>query len=152
MSKNKILIVFFVTVSISCLFASLAFAQLRELKGMEEMVEPGKASSQEIITRPTVEYNAEAFKDPFLGAAEQALPEEKVVRAEKVTLPTLTVQGVIWGTKIPQAIINNKVVKTGDTIEDVRIISIDKEGITVFYKGRQAVIPSPAGAPVSQKP
>lgn len=153
MSKNKILIVFFITASISCLFISLAFAQYNiELKKMEEQAEPSKAASQEVITRPTVEYNAETFKDPFLGVAEKAVPAEKVVSVEKVSLPALTVQGIIWGTKLPQAIINNKVVKTGDTIGDVRIVGIDKEGVTVFFKGRQVTIPSPAGAPVSKKP
>jgi hypothetical protein len=61
------------------------------------------------------------------------------------------VQGVIWGTELPQAIINNKVVKVGDTIEEVRILDIQKGGITVFYKSRNYTISSPAGVDLQPK-
>ena len=48
-------------------------------------------------------------------------------------LPNLTVQGVIWGDNLPQAIINNKVVKVGDRLGSVDVIDISKEGVTVLF-------------------
>lgn len=152
MSKYKIPIIFFITVFISVLFIAPVFAQMKDIRQLEESEPGSNVASQVAITRPKVEYNADNFKDPFSGGAQlTGAPTE--VSAEQVSLPELTVQGVVWGGKFPEAIMNNKVVKTGDTIEGVRVISIDKDGVTVFFEGKQVKVPSPAaGAPVPKKP
>lgn len=153
MPKNKILTVFFIAVFVSCISVSLAYAQYKEATDLQAKEETSKATAEETIIRPRVEYDSESLKDPFLGVGAEKPAEEQAVSAEKMPLPTLTVQGVIWGGIMPQAIINNKVVKTGDTIDEARIISIDKEGVTVFFQGRQVKIPAPGmSVPVSEKP
>jgi len=63
------------------------------------------------------------------------LPPDK-----KLPLPALSIEGLIWNTRMPQAIINGRVVRVGDTIEGVKILKIDREGIGVEYQGESAFI------------
>lgn len=131
---------FFTLVFISSLFMANIFAvsqvQLEEIKKLEGA---GKAVPQEVIARPKVEYKAEGLRDPFQAPIiEQVIQGEKVQVLDTGTLPvSLTVQGIIWGGRFPQAIINNKVVKVKDTIEGALIVAIDKDSITVLFQGRQ---------------
>lgn len=115
--------------------------------------------------RPKVEYITEGSKEPFLdyfskkkpvtqvtvetGVAAAAAPEEP---KPKPPLPSLTVQGIIWGSSMPCAIINNEVVKQGDSIEEVELIKIEKESIEVLYQGWNYSLPSPAGLSLNKKP
>ena len=88
-----------------------------------------------------VEYKAEDLDDPF---GEQEVKEP--VKEEKVAAgppPPLTIQGLVWGGRFPQAIMNNKVLRVGDTIEGVRIVDINKEGVVLYFDGQQYNITSP---------
>ncbi len=51
--------------------------------------------------------------------------------------PTLMLQGILWGTARPQAIINRKIVSVGDTIENAEILSVSREGVMVSFNGQQ---------------
>jgi hypothetical protein len=82
-----------------------------------------------------------------MGKEGQAVTGEISSPVEKKPLPELKVQGVIWGGNFPQAIVNNKVLKVGDTVEGVEIKSIDKKGITVLFEGSESTISSPAAGP-----
>ena len=113
---------------------------------------PQGAPAQEEIKRPQVVYRAQDLRDPFKGqggSQQGTEPTEKPV--EKKPLPALTVQGIIWGGNLPQAIINNKVLKVGDTIEGVRVKSIGKDGITVLFEDSEYSLSSPATGPVPEK-
>jgi len=77
-----------------------------------------------------IEYKSEDLRDPF----EKEQPKGQI---ETNLLPSLQVQGIVWGGSFPQAIINNKVLRVGDTIEGVRITNITKDSVTVFFGNRQ---------------
>jgi type II secretory pathway component PulC len=62
-------------------------------------------------------------------------------KEEEITLPSLVVSGLIWGGNIPQAIINGKILKEGDTVEGAEILEIKKEGVIIIYKGKEFTIP-----------
>lgn len=105
------------------------------------------SSESEVTTRPNLEYKADGLRDPFEGyiaKKEERKVSEVPTQEVSVSPPTLTVQGIIWGGLFPQAIINNKVVKVGDTIEGAQIMDIKKEGIVVSFKNRQYNLSSPA--------
>jgi hypothetical protein len=112
-----------------------------------------KSYSSIEVARPKVEYKAEGLVDPF-QPIRPPKEEEKKVEAKKIVvevpkpverlLPHLKVQGVIWGGSFPQAIINNKIVKIGDTIEEVIIKNIEKGQITLIFEERQFTIPTPS--------
>ena len=102
------------------------------------------------VTRPSVEYTAGDKRDPFKtylkdseSASEEA-PEGEV----EIKLPELVVNGIIWGGKFPQAIINDKVVKVGDEIEGAKIKQISKDGVVVLFSSKTYTLPAPAMAGV----
>lgn len=98
--------------------------------------------------RPKVIFNAEKFRDPFESYVSEktTLQDEskQPVQEEVVEEPKLDVSGIIWGGKTPCAIINNKVLKEGDTLDDVKINKITKEGVKVLYKRREFLLSTPA--------
>jgi hypothetical protein len=96
-------------------------------------------------------FNPRGLKDPFRPPGEErekpSEDKKKVkpeTKAEK-PLPQMKLQGLIWGGKLPQAIVNGKVVKIGDIFEGARIDAIDRSGIVVWFNGRSYTISSPAG-------
>jgi len=83
-----------------------------------------------------IEYKSEKLREPFQEEKIET-KEQPQVQIETGPLPTLQIQGIVWGGSIPQAIINSKVFRVGDTIEGVRITDINKKGVTVFFGNRQ---------------
>ncbi len=97
------------------------------------------------IERPKISYDPSGLKDPFKAPVIGVKDSEQAAENVQEALPALNVQGVIWGTDTPQAIVNNKVVKTGDSIEGAEIVFIDKSGIRVFFANAEHFISAPAG-------
>jgi hypothetical protein len=151
--KFIVIFVFFVVISVYA-FAeqerfSPAIKRLEE-KDVEEMLGEKKPATEDIIVKPNVEYKTEDLRDPFCDpfAPEKVspvagLPTPEVPSSPKV-LPSLEVQGIIWGGDFPLGIINNKVVKIGDTIEDVQIMDINQSGVIVAFGDYTYNLPSPA--------
>lgn len=113
-------------------------------------IEAQSKKEGEIALRPKVQYNAKDYKDPFkapvvenpdMDGKKEVVPEAPVKAGVP---PVFTVQGIIYGGNFPQAIINNKVVKIGDTLNGCRIISIDKDNVGFFFEGTQYSLASPA--------
>jgi len=132
-------------------FASLLFAE---------------GNNDGVISRPVIEYTSGDLRDPFSDLFQLAAEKEKKEKEEQKIqspleniepekpLPSLDkfkVQGLIWGGKFPQAIINNKVLGVGDSIEGVEIVNIDKKGITLDFAGRKAVLANPGSTSISEK-
>ncbi|MDD5130227.1 MAG: hypothetical protein PHS66_04150 [Candidatus Omnitrophica bacterium] len=93
-----------------------------------------------LIKRPVVEYKSAQLRDPFKTyfVKEELKPvvEEKTEEARpEIDRSRLKVQGIIWGVKVPQAIINDKVLTIGDLIEGAEIVSIEKTGVTLSFNG-----------------
>jgi len=83
-----------------------------------------------------IEYKSEGLRDPF-QEEQIEIKEQPQEQIEAKPLPHLEIQGMVWGGSFPQAIINNKVMRVGDTIEGVRITDINKNGVNVFFDNRQ---------------
>lgn len=88
-----------------------------------------------LAERPQVEYKSAGLRDPFqtyikVEEKKASQPVETVnYSQQKNRFEGLKVQGIIWGTKMPQAIINNRVYIVGDKIDDAEILSINDNGI-----------------------
>lgn len=122
---------------------SHAQTKLQEIKKYEVANNP---QTREEINRRRVEYDAGDLKDPFRilrFKKEKTAGDETVVVVEESVPPALSIQGIILG-KQSQAIVNNTVVKIGDTVSEARVINIHKDGIDVLYKGREYTIDSPS--------
>ncbi|MCX5711018.1 MAG: hypothetical protein NT060_03535 [Candidatus Omnitrophica bacterium] len=141
MKKAVFIAVALVLLSAAGYFYPAVYAEPSQLKAIKT-VEDAQAREQDLIARPRVEYEAGSLRDPFTGvmARESISTDTSVVEAAP---PDLTVQGIIWGGRFPQAIINNKVLGVGDSIKEARITSIGKEGVTLLYGGKSFTLNSP---------
>jgi len=132
---------------------------------------PLAEEESEIIERPNIDYTAADFRDPFSpqiliskkGEPEKAV-ETKEVKPRASELFSLSIQGIIWNSNIPLAIINNQVFKKGEVLpvsrgekgetetEEVLIMDINKDGVTIVYSGEVEKLPAPAGLSELHKP
>ena len=113
---------------------------------------PNKAALSEDLSlvplRPNVEYKSEELKDPFeppeVEKKPEAEPEKQIMPEVKLITPppVLKIEGLVWGGRFPQAIINQKVVKIGDIIEGAQIVDINREGVTFIFNNSQYNLPS----------
>ncbi len=137
MGKTSRFITVFLSLMLAFFLKSYAFDIGKHLTGSEASnKEPGM-----IIERPRIEYRARGLRNPFQQPA--SATEEKPVKTEEpvvidpVSLPDLNVQGIIWQGNPKQAIINNRVMKIGDSLDNIDVIDINKEGVTVLHAGVQ---------------
>ena len=136
------------------LFQLNLFALPAEFEMIEKLEKQEKQAPAQRIIRPNLEYKAEGFRDPFKEPIVQKPTAAGIAagpESAETPPPLLNVQGLIWGGALPQAIINDKVVKIGDSIEGARITNIAKDGVTVLFEGRQYNLSSPA-ASIVKKP
>ena len=84
--------------------------------------------------RPNIEYKADGLRNPFEQPSVLSESEGTGSSGEKA-MPKLVVHGIIWGSSLPQAIINNKEVKVGDTVEGADVVDISKEGVIILFAG-----------------
>ena len=148
MKKYLIILVF-----ILMIFKADAYAVNMNFTGPEEVTEENLSravqgqnkktdqnQAREAIVRPKLEYTATGLRDPFQLAAFQTKSDKGKDTVKAVvtkSFPKLTLQGIIWGSSLPQAIINNKVIRVGDTLESVDIVDIGKEGVIVLFAGTE---------------
>ena len=106
----------------------------------------GPVVQVEGIAMPAVDYVADMSHDPLrsafyvpeAGEAPQSEvsslplpPEPEPTIPAAVGLPSINIQGVLWGSANPQVIIDGKVYEIGDSIGGGRILSIERDGVTV---------------------
>jgi hypothetical protein len=96
----------------------------------DEATEQAIKQSQEKI-----EYTSANLRDPFT----LSLPQETVV-VETGPLPGFKIEGYVWGSSIPQAIIEGTVYSEGDMVKGAKIVKIDKTGITLLYNGNKYIV------------
>jgi hypothetical protein len=105
-----------------------------------------------LIVRPVMEYKSDKLRDPFKNYLTEEKPEPvtaetPVAERPQLDLSKFQVTGIIWGGRMPQAIINGHVLTIGDKLGDVEIISIEKKGITISYGGEIFDLSSPGLSP-----
>lgn len=89
-------------------------------------------------------YSQSEYQNPF----EPLLPQKKVEEEDEggkeaiseaaKSLPSIVVQGILWGSDSPQVIIDGKVYKVGDKLKkiDAQIFRIDKGVVFISYEGK----------------
>jgi len=136
-NKQRRIILFIGLISAAILLKTAAAAEMSMPEippgaGKQEAPQQGAGKQSAPQTTGKIEYKAEGLRDPF--------EEEKIEIKDEgpaKPLPPLQVTAIVWGGVIPQAIINDEVVKVGDMIEGVRIIDIKNNSITVFFDNRK---------------
>ena len=77
-------------------------------------------------------------KDPTKPKLPKPIVAPPVVKERP--LPHIMINGIIWNSDRPQAIINGRIVDIGDTISEIRIIGIRKTGIDGLFDGRNVTL------------
>ncbi len=103
-----------------------------------------QAVSKEISAGNTqiteIKYTGKEDRDPLDNSVlRQQKPEVK--KEDAFPKENFLVSAVIWGSKKPQAIINDKVVAIGEKINGWEIIGIDKKGVRVNFEGQEILLP-----------
>jgi len=81
---------------------------------------------------------ADIRPDPFVSLLpvkdEQKKAEEK---AKTPQPPAISIEGALWDSDMPQAIIDGDVYKVGETLKsiDAKIYKIEKNRVFIFYEG-----------------
>ncbi|GEM_PF-3936933 len=57
------------------------------------------------------------------------------VKDDMSFMQNLKLNGVIWDTDMPQAIISDKVMKVGDQMDGAQVTAIDKKGVEILHNG-----------------
>jgi len=61
-------------------------------------------------------------------------------RPQHVPKPHFTINGLVWDTDHPQAIVNNNIIDKGEFVGQWKVINIEKQGITVQYRNYEYLI------------
>ena len=89
----------------------------------------------EPLISTAVGYVSSNLRDPFVWFGSRNKTEDKE-QASGVSPPTISLEGMVWDSQMPQAIINGQIAKAGDTVSGCKIIQIDRDGVMVSYQGR----------------
>ncbi|MBN1869618.1 MAG: hypothetical protein JW847_03460 [Candidatus Omnitrophica bacterium] len=72
---------------------------------------------------------------------ETAEPTEVPIVVPERPVPIVIINGIIWNSDRPQAIVDGKIFGIGDIVSEIRIIDIQKTGIIGQFDGRDVTIP-----------
>ena len=103
---------------------------------------PAVSNEEPTVTRDPFQLPAllkEVLRQKELAKQVKPAPKENGP-AQPAAEPNLKLQGILWGTSQPKAIINRHIVSVGDTIEDATIIAVGKNGVTVSFGGQDYVL------------
>jgi type II secretory pathway component PulC len=86
-------------------------------------------------------------RDPFESVLPQdtTAPTSNVVASADVNPPSVKIEGILWGTDQPAAIIDGEVYKVGDTLKTVngKLCRIEKDSVFIEYNNKIFEIGSP---------
>ncbi len=84
-------------------------------------------------------YNADNYQDPFtpqIKKEEEKKLEAQSLDSREIPISEFNVQGMIWNSDRPQAIIEGQILGIGDEIKGAKIVEISKEGVKLLIEGK----------------
>lgn len=82
-----------------------------------------------------IKYYGNKYRDPF----KSLIPKDPKGN-KKITSFEVNVEGIIWATDKPSAIIDGNVLNVGDTVSGAKIVEISKKGIVFSLGGEQFIV------------
>ncbi len=86
-----------------------------------------------------VHYSGAGQRDPFMSPAQKASPEKEDAK-EEISNLTFALEGLIWESDHPQAIINGKILEVGGGVQGAEVLDIDENGVKMRYKGQEFIL------------
>ena len=81
------------------------------------------------------QYSGGSFADPF--DIDGILAPSAVSGGASEAPAPMTLEGVVWGTKTPQAVVDGQVVKVGGTVSGAKVTAIDQTGVRLEQNGEE---------------
>lgn len=103
---------------------------------------PGSLLKAEIVAVREVTFGNDSLDNPFKSLLPEKKPaleiEIETVEPEvEIKAPDIKIQGIVWGGRFPQAIINESVIKEGDILpEAITILEIKPQEVVVLFKSK----------------
>ncbi|MBI4336082.1 MAG: hypothetical protein HY589_05450 [Candidatus Omnitrophica bacterium] len=97
-----------------------------------------------------IKYTGRENRDPLdnsalfagIAAPEPSAPPQKEPEIIKeFPKDNFSISAIIWGSKRPQAIINDKILGVGEKLDGAQIVGIDKKGVHLDFEGREVLLP-----------
>ncbi len=89
-------------------------------------------------------YDARATRDPMVALVRERsvapVPEPADPGPTRPVRPPVRLDGIIWDESDPTALMGGNPYRVGDTVLGAKITEIDKESVTISYKGRLFVL------------
>ncbi len=82
-----------------------------------------------------IEKKLEEAKIESIGVKDHDMPVSKTIEEPAVPetqAPEIVINGLVWNTDRPQAIINGEIFGVGDMVENSKIVNIHKDGVDVI--------------------
>lgn len=97
---------------------------------------------ESLLPRPEPIATERAFAAVIKGNRERGWATATISSPQA---PSLSVTGMLWGGAAPKAIINGKVYQVHDMVEGVKVVAIDRRGVTFDHNGTPIYLkPAPA--------
>jgi len=139
-SKQEIIIII-VIFAIALIFAyyhlskwTKSFKSLKVIAPITPPEKPGRVqkvkSKEEKTKEPSGSAKSFNIRDPFLASK-----NTDSVIIEKNPILNMKLKGVLWDDQIPTAIINSRVVKIGDLIDNKTVVDIEKDKVILMEDG-----------------
>ena len=102
---------------------------------------PEKTITSPTISAEKVEYTGRRHRDPLDSELLKQMSKTGEEREEAGALEKrFLVSAIIWGSELPQAIINGKIVSSGEALNGATIIGIDKKGVRINLEGKEVLL------------
>jgi hypothetical protein len=84
-------------------------------------------------------YKASQHRDPFqLPALFSGSAESSGEKKEQAVEWRL--EGLIWGSDSPQAIVNGKIIEKGSRLGEAEVLQITEEGVRLKFQGKETLL------------
>ncbi|HTL71400.1 MAG TPA: hypothetical protein VL404_08935 [Candidatus Eisenbacteria bacterium] len=83
-----------------------------------------------------VEYTGSQARDPFSDGSEGVDIKQEIMGL------ALSLEGVVWNSENPQAIISGKIVSVGQKVNKAEVLEIKRDGVKMRYKNQTFVLRS----------
>lgn len=109
-----------------------------------QLASPSKPASYETIrsappaAAPSLALPArDPFRPPAAVASRITFPQAD---ASTASAGPARLQGILWGVETPRAIVNDRIVGVGESVDGIHIVAITADGVVVEYQGQRAVL------------
>ena len=99
-----------------------------------KIVEPSITAEEHINSSTEPSSTTETLKIPDISSV---ISKSEPKKPEVIHPPSMSINGLVWNSDMPQAIINGRVVNLGDNVDGAIITQINEAGVEILFRGKE---------------